>query len=138
MHVNDILDYSDFFVEIQDGVGLNHLATVAVDGYQPCTPGMPPLLGKDLGWRTISYDLLAYKGQSIRLVFWNRNLWPMSWGIWTYLDNVRVVDAGLLPPAPGPYRVYLLLVFNQRCDPVPTATLMKVDSMTCFTWPPTS
>ena len=93
MHVNDIRDYSDFFVDIQDGIGLNHLATVVRDGY----PGnVAPLAGTDLCWRRVSYDLSAYKGQYVRLVFQNRNLWPQSWGIWTYVDDVRVVDAG--PP----------------------------------------
>lgn len=102
MWVNDVLGFSDFFVEIQDGVGLNHLATVVRDGYQSCSNTAPPV-GTDLGWRTTSYDLSPYKGQSIRLIFANRNLWPNSWGIWTYVDDVRVVDAG---PAP-PYLVFL-------------------------------
>ena len=64
--------------------------------------------GKDLGWRAASYDLSAYKGQAIRLVFANRNLWPDSLGIWTYVDNVRVIDAGPLPPN----KVYLPAVFK--------------------------
>jgi len=118
MHVNDILDYSDFLVEIQDGVGLNHLATILHDGYQPCTPGVAPATGTDLGWRTAAYNLSAYKGQSIRLVFANRNLWSSSWGIWTYVDDVRVVDAGPLPAA-GPHGAYLPVVSSWRCDIVP-------------------
>jgi hypothetical protein len=28
LRVNNRLDFSDFFVEIQDSIGLNHLATV--------------------------------------------------------------------------------------------------------------
>jgi len=119
MFVNDIMDYSDFFVAIQDGVGLNHLATVVRDGYQPCIPNIAPAAGTDLGWRSVTYDLSKYKGQHIRLVFSNRNLWQKSWGIWTYVDDVRVVDAGPLPPLVGPYFSYLPMVNDYRCDPVP-------------------
>jgi hypothetical protein len=94
MFVNDIMDYSDFFVAIQDGVGLNHLETVLRDGY----PGnVAPPAGHDMDWRTKTFDLSAYKGQHIRLVFSNRNLWTNSWGIWTTVDDVRVVDAADLP-----------------------------------------
>ncbi len=89
---NDIRDYSDFFVAIQDGSGLNHLATVLRDGYPSA---VAPLPGTDLGWREVRYDLSAFKGQHIRIVFSNRDLWPNSLGIWTYLDDVRVLDAGL-------------------------------------------
>jgi hypothetical protein len=89
---NDILDYSDFFVEIQDGVGMNHLATVLRDGFNPPTP-VTPDPGKNLGWRIAQYDLSAYAGQHVRLVFHARNLHPNSLGIWVNLDNVRVVSA---------------------------------------------
>jgi hypothetical protein len=118
MYVNDIMDYSDFFVAIQDGVGLNHLTTVVRDGYQPCVPGTAPAAGTNLGWRSVNYDLSAYKGQHIRLVFSNRNLWPISWGIWTYVDDVKVVDAGPLPPPAGSERLYLPAVSKMTCDPV--------------------
>ena len=115
MFVNDIVDYSDFFVAIQDGAGLNHLATVVRDGFRPCTPGVPPASGQDLDWRTITYDLSAYKGQHIRVHFSNRNLWPGSWGIWTNVDDVKVLDAGPLPIA-GPYAVNLPVVRSYTCD----------------------
>jgi len=118
MYVNDIMDYSDFFVAIQDGVGLNHLATVVRDGYQPCVPGTAPTAGTNLGWRSVNYDLSAYKGQHVRLVFSNRNLWPISWGIWTYVDDVKVVDAGPLPLPTGSERLYLPAVSKMTCDPV--------------------
>ena len=118
MFVNDTIDYSDFFVEIQDGVGLNHLATALRDGYQPCIPGTAPTRGTNLGWRKKSYDLSAYKGQYIRLIFSNRNLWPDSLSIWTYVDDVRVIDAGLLP-TPGPYSVFMPMLTHNACDPIP-------------------
>lgn len=116
MFVNDIMDYSDFFVAIQDGAGLNHLETVLRDGFQPCVPGQPPSAGQDLGWRSGQNDLSAYKGQHIRIAFSNRNLWPQSWGIWTNVDDVRVLDAGPMPPLTGPYKTNLPLILYKRCD----------------------
>ncbi len=118
MFVNDIMDYSDFFVAIQDGVGLNHLATVLRDGYQPCIPGAAPAPATDLGWRTATYDLSAYKGQHIRLAFSNRNLWDTSWGIWTYVDDVRVIDAGPLSSL-GANPIFLPTINHLQCDAVP-------------------
>ena len=56
-------------------------------------------------------------------MFENRNLHDApgfeSMGIWTVLDDVRVVDAGPLPALPGPHRSYLPLVMSRPiCDPV--------------------
>jgi len=118
MFVNDIMDYSDFLVAIQDGVGLNHLATVIRDGFQPCIPRVAPAPGRDLGWRSVTYNLSAFKGQTIRVVFANRNLWPISWGIWTYIDDVKVIDAGSLPPITGTFLEFLPVVNSYRCDSI--------------------
>jgi len=136
MFVNDILDYSDFFVEIQDGAGHDHLATVIRDGYQPCVPGTAPAAGTNLGWRSVNYDLSAYKGQHIRLVFSNRNLWPISWGIWTYVDDVKVVDAGPLPSPAGSELLYLPLVNNQTCDPVTKSGVKSSEDGFNYSRPP--
>ena len=89
---NDLMEYSDFFVEIQDGVGLNHLATVVRDGYESELKKTLPDPGTDLGWVTVTYDLSAFCGQTIRLVFSNRNLSPESNGVWSYLDDVVISD----------------------------------------------
>jgi len=122
LHVNDNMHYSDFIVTIQNGVGDRTERVVLRDGYQPCTGNYAPKAGRDLGWRNGSYDLSAYKGQHIRVLFSNRNLWPISLGIWTNVDNIRVLDAGPLPPAAGPYTVNLPLINYQRCD-IPDYTL---------------
>jgi sugar lactone lactonase YvrE len=122
LHVNDNMHYSDFIVTIQSGVGDRTETVVLRDGYQPCTGNYAPKPGRDLGWRSGNYDLSAYKGQHIRVLFSNRNLWPISLGIWTNVDNVRVLDAGPLPPAVGPYTVNLPLINHQRCD-IPDYTL---------------
>lgn len=116
MQVNDNMHYSDFLVAVQYGVGLSHVATVVRDGYLPCTGNYAPRPGRDLGWRTGSYDLSAFKGQHVRVVFSNRNLWPDSLGIWTNVDNVRVLDAGPIPPAAGLYRLNLPLIGINKCD----------------------
>ncbi len=120
LFVNDIVDYSDFFVAVQDGVGHNHLATVLRDGYDPCIPGTPPNPGTELGWREAFFDLSDFKGQHIRLVFSNRNLWQNSWGIWTYVDDVRVLDVPFtLGQGTGPFTNYLSFSLNRYCDPAP-------------------
>jgi hypothetical protein len=91
MYANDILDYSDFYAWISRTNGA-WLADVVRDGY----PGpYAPRPGQDMGWRTATFDLSAYKGQHVRLIFENRNLHgSLSLGIWTLVDDVRVVDAG--------------------------------------------
>jgi hypothetical protein len=89
---NDYIDLSDFLVEIQDGVGLNHIATVVRDGYVSEAKFGLPDQSTDLGWKTVTYDLSVFRGQTIRLLFSNRNLRPESNGIWTYLDDVKLTD----------------------------------------------
>jgi hypothetical protein len=122
MHVNDNMHYSDFLVIVQNGVGDRTERIVTRDGYLPCSGNYAPRPGRDLGWRTGSYDLSAFKGQHVRIVFSNRNLWPDSLGIWTNVDNVRVLDAGPIPPTAGPYAVNLPLISLFRCD-IPDYTL---------------
>jgi hypothetical protein len=91
MFVNDSIDHSDLLVWLADADGVR-LADVVRDGY-PGPDAPPP--GQDLGWRTTSYDLTALKGETVRLIFENRNLdGNASLGIWTLVDDVRVVDSG--------------------------------------------
>lgn len=116
MFVNDNIYYSDFLVELQTGDGRSNKAVVLHDGYLPCRGNYAPRPGRDLGWRMGSYDLSAFKGQHVRIVFSNRNLWPDSLGIWTNVDNVRVLDAGPIPPAAGPYQLNLPLISLYKCD----------------------
>ena len=116
LHVNDNIHYSDFIVTVQNGVGDRTERVVIRDGYLPCTGNYAPRPGRDLGWRAGTYDLSAFKGQHVRIVFSNRNLWPDSLGIWTNVDNVRVLDAGPIPPAAGLYRLNLPLIGINKCD----------------------
>ena len=121
MFVNDIIHYSDFHVWLTRSNGAL-LAEIKRDGFRSCyDPPLAPPPGYDLGWRTASYDLSDFKGQTVRLVFENRNLHGgLSLGIWTYVDDVRVVDAGPLSTPPGPPRAYLPVMMNRyrTCDPV--------------------
>jgi hypothetical protein len=91
LFVNDVVEHSDMIVWLSriDGAWL---ADIVRDGYSG--PRAPPP-AHDMGWRGTEYDLSAHKGQHVRLIFENRNLHGnMSLGIWTLIDDVRVVDAG--------------------------------------------
>jgi hypothetical protein len=56
-----------------------------------------------MGWRAATYDLSALKGQNVQLMFQNRNLHGgISLGIWTYVDDVRVLGY--------PYSIYLPVI----------------------------
>jgi hypothetical protein len=136
MFVNDIMDYSDYHVWLTRSNGA-WLGEIKRDGFRSCNnPPTAPPEGYDLGWRTISYDLSAFKGQTLRVVFANRNLHSNSLGIWTFLDDVRVVDAGPLPAPPGPYRFYLPLVGSSPpCDPVPVVGSLGIESVVRFRQP---
>jgi hypothetical protein len=128
MFANDIIHFSDFNAWISRSNGA-WLADVVRDGFRSCQdPPQAPPAGHDLGWRKASYDLSAFKGEMVRIVFENRNLHSgYSYGIWTHVDDVRVVDAGPQPPSPGPHRSYLSLVRADRgCDPVPSGTVAEM------------
>ena len=93
MFGNGIMDYSDFYVWLSRSDGA-WLADVLRDGYEDPKDYAPPP-GHDMDWRTASFGLTPWKGQHVRLIFENRNLHDgISLGIWTQLDDVRVVDAG--------------------------------------------
>jgi hypothetical protein len=100
MFVNHTIDWSDFRVWLTRSNGAL-LDEIKRDGYDSLY--LPPP-GHDMGWRTASYDLSGFKGQTVRVVFENRNLHRGSRGIWTYVDDVRVVG--------WPYSVYLPMVMN--------------------------
>ena len=90
IRTNTTVDWSDFYVAIQDATGVHPLTEVLRDGYRGASNPAP---GTSLGWRNGGYNLSAFRGQTIRIVFMNRNLHQTSLGIWTELDNVRIFDA---------------------------------------------
>jgi len=92
---NENINKSNFIAEIQDGVGLNNLDILVLDGFDESTPLERLEAGTDLGWQFVDYDLSQYRGQHIRLVFSNRNLYPDSQGIWSFVERVRVEDHSL-------------------------------------------
>lgn len=89
---NDSKSSSNFIAEIQDGVGLNNLEIIVLDGFEGATSSDIPTPATDLGWKSIELDLSAYQGQHIRLAFGNRNLYPNSLGIWSYIEKIEVKD----------------------------------------------
>ena len=89
---NDAKMKSNFIVEIQDGVGLNNLEVIVLDGFEDAVPGEVPAAGTELGWKSVEFDLSPYRGQHIRLAFASRNLYPSSLGIWSYVEKVEVKD----------------------------------------------
>jgi hypothetical protein len=117
MVANDSIYFSDFYAWLATSRG-EWLTEIVHDGFRSCfLPLRAPPPGYDLGWRSVSYDLSAYKGQPVRLIFENRNLHSgYSMGIWTTVDDVRVIDAGPAPTPPGPHRAYVPVLFCVTCD----------------------
>jgi hypothetical protein len=82
---NDVLDWASFHAELRAPNG-TLLARILRDGYRSQTA----VCGNDLGWKTFSYNLEAYKGQTVRLYFESKNEWDGGLGIWTYVDDVKL------------------------------------------------
>jgi hypothetical protein len=89
---NDVKSKSNFIAEIQDGVGLNNLEVIVLEGFVGAAPGEAPAPATELGWKSAEFDLSPYRGKHIRLAFGNRNLYPDSLGIWSYVEKVEVKD----------------------------------------------
>lgn len=81
---NDPIELADFYVEIQDGAGLNHLSKVIQFGAGTNT--------FQSEWRQITVDLSEYVGQTIRLNFIARNRTNSSSGIVAIIDEVEVIS----------------------------------------------
>ena len=75
-----------FRVVLQDSSG-GFLEEVLRDGYIAI---IPPSQLVDLGWRQGTFDLSAYRGQTIRLWFRNWIIVDGAQGTWTYVDDVRI------------------------------------------------
>jgi hypothetical protein len=75
-----------FRVAVKDSDGVL-LEEVLRDFY----PGIiPPTQLADLGWRQGTFDLAAYRGQTIRLWFRNWIILNGAQGTWTYVDDIRI------------------------------------------------
>lgn len=86
---NDIIHWASFRAEVHDLSG-QRLEVLLRDGYDPANGAAIP--GYDMGWREGRFDLSAYRGETIRLYFESKNEYCGGWGIWTYLDDVRVIN----------------------------------------------
>jgi hypothetical protein len=99
-----------FRVVLQDSEGV-FLEELMRDGY----PGIiPPSELVDLGWREGTYDLSAYRGQTIRVYFKNWIIVDGSQGTWTYVDDVRIDEGTLLLQQEQPWRA-VRVCMEQRC-----------------------
>jgi hypothetical protein len=97
MFANDTIGYSTFRAFLFDQDGMNQLEEILEDGL-PTDNYDPSRVGYDMGWRTATFDLSAYQGQFIRLMFLNHNEHQTSKGLWTFVDDVRVIEAVDIPP----------------------------------------
>ena len=87
---NDLLEWASFIVEIRHPNNVT-LAQVVEAGYDP--PDRIPICGNDLGWKQATYDLTQYKGTVVRLWFEARNKFDEGYGVWGYVDEVKVTAA---------------------------------------------
>lgn len=81
---NDPIDLADLYVEIQDGVGLNHLTKVIQVGSETSN-----IQGD---WKHATVSLNAYRGKTIRLSFISRNRIAASSGIFALIDDVQITS----------------------------------------------
>jgi hypothetical protein len=103
---NDIIAYSALRAEVRrpiSGGGRGELLEELLrDGYDPGDDRALP--GYDMGWKRASFELSAYRGQTIQLYFEVKNEHCVSLGIWAYLDNVRRRHATTRAIARRPHR----------------------------------
>lgn len=93
---NDVIGFSAFAVEIGHELGVDRVFEAGVPGNVAPTPGT------DLGWRIFDRDLSRWIGEEITIRLINEDKHENSWGTWTYVDHVMVVNR--------PYRMYLPLI----------------------------
>ena len=87
---SDPIENSDFIVEIQDAVGLNHKSTVVQDGWETSGGADSATTREEAAWTSVAFDLRPYRGRFVRLVMANRLKSLDSQGMWTYVENISV------------------------------------------------
>lgn len=87
---HDIKDWSAFRAEIR-WLDSSPRMVLLEDGYVPSSGNFGEK-NNDLGWKVVTADLSAFKGETVRLWFQNEHKWDKAVGIWTYLDDVVVFD----------------------------------------------
>ena len=80
----DAIDLADMYVEVQDGVGLNHLTKVVHSG--------SGFVEGNWVWNLASISLSAFRGETIRINFLARNRTDASSGILVLIDDVQVIS----------------------------------------------
>lgn len=107
---NDIIHWASFRAEVHDLSG-SRLDLLLRDGYDP--PNGAAIPGYDMGWQEQRFDLTAYRGDTIQLYFEAKNEHCGGWGIWTYIDDVRLVDQS---------QVYVPIIMRDHQGVVASAT----------------
>lgn len=115
---NDIIHWASFRAEVHDLSG-SRLQLLLRDGYDPANGAAIP--GYDMGWQERRLDLSAYRGQTIQLYFEAKNEHCGGWGIWTYVDDVRVVDQS---------QVYVPIIMRDHTGLVASATPVSTPQTT--------
>jgi len=83
---NEAIEWNYFYVELQttSGALLRRILEDGNDCDLKCS--------NDLGWKTFPpYDLSVFKGMTIRLYFENCNRYNTGLGIWTYVDDIKLI-----------------------------------------------
>lgn len=84
LQTNDSLELADLYVEIKDGVGLNHLEKVIQSGNG--TNGL------ESNWQQATLSLNKFVGETIRINFIARNRTSSSTGVLAIIDDVILVS----------------------------------------------
>ncbi|HID86490.1 MAG TPA: hypothetical protein EYP55_03815, partial [Anaerolineae bacterium] len=105
---NDILHWSSFHVQLCGDPG--GCIEILRDGCE-----FEPGDTIELGWRRFAYDLTPYRGHVITLRFESRNEWDGAWGIWTFVDGIRILEG-------HPIHLPIVLRNAKFLTPTPTFT----------------
>jgi hypothetical protein len=77
-----------FRMVLKDSGGGNPVELLR-DGYYAI---IPPSQLVDLGWRQGTFDLQAYRGQTVQIWFQNQIVTDGAQGTWTYVDDVQITE----------------------------------------------
>lgn len=81
---HDIQSNSDFLIAVYDSEGMQHLQTLLQTGAATAAPGL------DSGWQSLDVNFNAYRGQTVRLFFSAREIYPDSKGLTAILQGISL------------------------------------------------
>lgn len=93
---DDSIDLADLYVEVKDGVGLNHLIKIVHNGSE---------IEDGQGvWKEAEISLSRFRGETIRINFLARNRSSTSTGILALIDDVQIISK--------PENIYMPLIIR--------------------------